>query len=121
MTAEGVSADGNVVVGAAYSRDSAAAFAWDAFHGSRGIADLLIAQGVELNGFDLRIARGVSADGLTIVGQGVPSDSNIFQPWVARLDPGTFIPEPSSLTLTAIAALIGLFVARRICGFPHSR
>jgi probable HAF family extracellular repeat protein len=113
FSAESVSADGKVIVGSAYSGNSVAAFAWDPFHGSRGIAELLTSQGVELNGFDLRTARGVSADGLTIAGLGVPADRATFQPWVARLDAGTFVPEPGALGLGAISAALLCLLFRR--------
>jgi uncharacterized membrane protein len=110
--AQGISGDGSVIVGAATEGDSATAFAWDQFHGSRKIADLLVAQGVDLMGFELGKANAASFDGLTIVGSGLPAGSRTFQPWVARLDPGTFVPEPSSVSL--ITASIGalLFVRR---------
>jgi hypothetical protein len=118
--AEAISGDGRVIVGGAYSGDSLAAFAWDEFHGSRSIAALLTSQGVDLDGFDLGIARAVSADGLTIAGQGVPNDSNIFQAWVARLDAGTFVPEPGALSLLSIsAALLCLRFRRWIVSRVH--
>ncbi len=106
--AEGISGDGNVIVGAATQGDSAAAFAWDQFHGSRRVADLLMAQGVDLEGFQLGKAQAASFDGLTIVGIGLPADSRTFQPWVARLDPGTFVPEPSSILLSLSSFLVVL-------------
>jgi len=109
--ARAVSADGNVIVGGAYAGDSAIAFAWDPFHGSRSIAELLLAQGAQVDGFELGSAHGVSADGLTIAGVGLPRGGSIFQPWVARLDPGTFIPEPGSMALLISSALsLTLFV-----------
>jgi probable HAF family extracellular repeat protein len=117
-TAEAISGDGNVIVGGAYSGDTLAAFAWDDFHGSRSIADLLTNQGVDLNGFDLGIARGVSFDGLTIVGKGVSADGDALT-WIARLDSGTFVPEPSSFTLCTVllgtGALVLLLHRRRRC------
>jgi hypothetical protein len=72
------------------------------------VVDLLLSQGAELNGFDLQGAHAVSADGLTIVGIGVAQDSRIFQPWIARLDVGTFVPEPSAIGLGAVAFLSSL-------------
>jgi hypothetical protein len=111
--AQGISGDGNVIVGAASAGDMALAFAWDRFHGSRSVEDLLLEQGVDLDGFRLGKASAASFDGLTLVGIGVPRDSLISQPWVARLDPGTFIPEPSSFLLAAAAfVLISLIVWR---------
>jgi hypothetical protein len=89
--AEAVSADGSIVVGGAYPRfgSSNGAFAWDTFHGSRSISDLLVDQGVDLAGWELGTARGVSDDGLTVAGLGLNPDG-LQQPWAARLDPGEF-------------------------------
>ena len=106
--AQGISGDGNVIVGAASAGDFAAAFAWDRFHGTRSVEELLLAQGVDLDGFRLGKASAASFDGLTLVGIGVPRDSFTSQPWIARLDSGTFIPEPSSIGLGAVALLTSL-------------
>jgi uncharacterized membrane protein len=105
--AEGISGDGRVVMGAAVQGDSAYAFVWDAFHGTRSIADILASQGVDLNGFQPGKVTAASYDGLTLVGIGLPRDSQIVQPWLARLDAGTFIPEPSTKVM-AIALLVFL-------------
>ena len=67
-----------------------------AAHGTRSISKLLEGEGVDASGWDLGIARGVSYDGTTIVGQGVNPDG-VRQPWVAHLEPATFIPEPPSI------------------------
>jgi uncharacterized membrane protein len=61
--AYGVSGDGNVIVGGH-------AFVWDPFHGTRDLEQILIEQGVDLGGWQLRAARAASFDGLTIVGIG---------------------------------------------------
>jgi probable HAF family extracellular repeat protein len=100
--AEAVSGDGNVIVGSAYGPDGA--FAWDAFHGTRSIAKILDNQGVDVAGWDLGIARGVSFDGTTIVGLGINPEGK-QQPWLARLDGGTFVPEPDSYVLIVLGLL----------------
>ncbi len=92
-------------MGALHTGDRA--FAWDRFHGTRDIAELLANQGVDIGGCDLGIARGVSYDGLTIAGYGLPPNSRYGQPWVVRLDPGTFVPEPGAVLL-AVAGLVGV-------------
>jgi probable HAF family extracellular repeat protein len=109
-TAEAISGDGNVIVGSTWGIDSA--FAWDSFHGTRSIRELLASQGADVAGWDLGIARGISDDGLTIVGQGLPPGSRTRQPWVARLDAGTFIPEPNSFVLIGVALLAAVCATR---------
>jgi probable HAF family extracellular repeat protein len=105
--AEAVSGDGNVIVGIADSRFSTVAFAWDQFHGTRRLPELLESQGVDLTGWQLEIARGVSYDGSVIVGNGT-NPSGEREAWLARFDAGTFIPEPSALVLAAAAAVLVL-------------
>jgi probable HAF family extracellular repeat protein len=115
--AQAVSGDGNVVVGAALNGNGqAVAFAWDAYNGSRSVPALLESQGVDLDGFRLGKASGVSFDGLTLVGIGLPRDSLIFQPWIARLDPGTFVPEPSSVCIVGVVGVpvLGWYCWKRV-------
>lgn len=71
--AEGVSADGSVVVGLAdlnQGLGTGEAFIWDPVNGIRDLNVLLPALGANLNGFYLFDARSVSADGKVIVGYG---------------------------------------------------
>ena len=76
VTAWAVSADGSVIVGSAYLVDEEGglepvAFIWDAVHGVRNLAEVLVSEyGVDLTGWSLREATGISADGRTIVGVG---------------------------------------------------
>jgi probable HAF family extracellular repeat protein len=70
-SAQGVSADGTVVVGS--SIDSGyEAFIWDETNGMRSLRGVLEALGLEneLEGWTLRVAPAISADGRTIVGYG---------------------------------------------------
>ena len=55
VTAEAISADSNVIVGLLNS--SIGPFAWDPYHGTRAIADLLREQGVDITGWELGMAR----------------------------------------------------------------
>jgi probable HAF family extracellular repeat protein len=112
VRAEGISGDGNVVVGTADDSVFGQAFVWDSLHGSRKLTDVLNNQGVDLAGWKLQVARSASSDGLTIVGLGINPEF-AQQPWVARLDPGTFVPEPSSLTLSALSMAALIFFAWR--------
>jgi hypothetical protein len=104
--AEGVSGDGNVIVGTG-------AIVWDQFHLSRILEDIVTAQGVALDGWSLESARAASYDGLTIVGLAFKPGVG-DQAFVVRLDPGTFIPEPSSLLIATLGAVaIVVFLTRQ--------
>jgi probable HAF family extracellular repeat protein len=85
--ANGVSADGSVVVGDAYAADGPQAFIWDATNGIRKLRDVLANDlGLDLTGWTLHQAWGVSADGLTVVGAGnSPSGT---EAWIATLGSG---------------------------------
>ena len=101
--ARGVSADGSVVVGRGSSASGTEAFVWDETNGMRGVMQVLMDQGIDMTGWSLTEARGVSADGLTIVGYGT-NPLGQEEGWIA-----TIVPEPSTalllgLGLSALAA-----------------
>ena len=77
-----VSADGTYIVGADQVGNSSAAFIWDSAHGMRNLRDVLISDyGVtNLKGWTLSAARGISADGQTIVGDGI-NPSGQMEAW----------------------------------------
>lgn len=87
-----VSGDGLVVVGASYSLSGLEAIIWDQTNGMRALDEVLIDLGIDLTGWTLTQATGISADGSIIVGYG---DHTGFGPeaWIA------VIPEPSSALL----------------------
>jgi probable HAF family extracellular repeat protein len=66
-----VNADGTVVVGTALYDEFEAAFVWDPIGGMRNLAKVLATAGVDLGGWSLSWATGVSDDGRTIVGHGI--------------------------------------------------
>lgn len=89
--AQAVSADGNVVVGkgstAAFFEE---AFIWDPVLGMRNLKDVLTTDfALNLTGWTLTAATGISADGLAIVGYGT-NPSGLTEAWLARL------PSPDS-------------------------
>lgn len=104
--ANGVSADGSIVVGRGFSlatNRSNEAFIWDSSNGPRALSVVLTEDfGLDLGGWRLFSATGISADGRTIVGGGENPDGNI-EGWIVRLDPKS-VPEPCSV-VGAIAAL----------------
>jgi probable HAF family extracellular repeat protein len=78
------SADGSVVVGG--DLPNGAARIWDRVHGTRVLAEVLVENGVDMTGWHLGPATGVSADGRTIVGRGCPPQSCFGdRPWIAVL------------------------------------
>ena len=91
--ANAVSADGSVVVGSCFTEDyelsvdrvagDAEAFIWDAERGMRTLTNVLAEDyDVNLTGWRLFEAVGISADGCTIVGNGINPDGDV-EPWMA--------------------------------------
>ena len=114
-SAVGVSADGSTVVGRGESANGFEAFVYDAAEGIRSVRELLeeLGQGDQLTGWTLDFPRGISADGLTIVGEGTNPDGN-FEAWIA------VIPEPTS---ALVMMVLGRGASRSPAGpvkAPHS-
>ena len=83
--AKALSGDGSVVVGDSWSASGQEAFIWDAGNGIRSLRALLVDQyGLDLTGWTLTSANGVSDDGQTIVGTGVNPDGHT-EAWIATL------------------------------------
>jgi uncharacterized membrane protein len=116
-TAYDVSADGSVIVGsgeilASGGESVPAAFYWTADNGMLNLRDVLVAGGATgLDGWTLTEARGVSYDGLTIVGTGV--HNGVTEAFVAN------IPEPDTILLAALAAA-GMLVAALLRAWPKN-
>jgi len=82
---------GSVIVGrggpsaeSGHNEQTSEAVIWDVAHGMRRLQDVLTADGVNLDGWTLRSATDVSADGLTVVGWGTNPEGQT-EGWVATL------------------------------------
>ena len=101
--AYGTTADGSIVVG--FSGDGSdeerAAFIWDEANGMRDLRRVLIDDYgmAELEDWLLTGAYGISADGTTIIGDGL-APSGAYQGWVVT------IPEPGTAGLALLGTLI---------------
>jgi len=107
--ASDVSADGSIIVGGGRSEIGDEAFIWDEANGMQNLAQVLVDSGIDLTGWTLRAATGISDDGSMIVGFGINPDGNT-EGWIA--DTAT-VPVPPSVYLFG-SGLIGLIrLARR--------
>jgi probable HAF family extracellular repeat protein len=80
-----VSGDGTVVVGMGSTAQGFEPFIWNQVHGMRRLHDVLTQDfGLDLTGWVLFEARGISADGRTIVGTGTNPSGNT-EAWIAHL------------------------------------
>jgi probable HAF family extracellular repeat protein len=98
--------DGSIIVGGSQSTEYASdAFIWDAAHGMRSLKHVLQDEyGLDLTGWNLEEAIGMSDDGQTITGWGY-NPLGQREGWVVR------IPEPGSLGLFLVG--FGLALRRR--------
>jgi uncharacterized membrane protein len=101
-----ISADGSVIVGGSGEDYRFQAFRWTAPSGMRSVQGLLEELGIDMTGWTLGPASGVSADGSVIVGYG----TNPFgetEGWIAAIPP-TYVPEPSGFIGMSLASCIVL-------------
>jgi probable HAF family extracellular repeat protein len=96
-----VSADGSVIVGTIGQTE---AVFWTSGRGVQSVQDVLVNHGLDLTGWDLSYATGVSADGKTLTGWGARDDGSV-EAWIA------FLPEPGAGVLVA-TALLAMWCAR---------
>ncbi len=114
-----VSGDGAVVVGtAAGTGQQDEAFIWDTENGMRALHQVLSSLGLEVSGWELIGATGVSADGKTIVGYGkAPWNTGpaAVDVWIAT------IPEPHTALLLGMGLAMLAGARRARIGSPRRR
>lgn len=97
-----VSGDGSVIVGWCTEDPYLEAFIWDAANGIRKLSNVLTDDyGLDLSGWRLYRAYGISDDGLTIVGYG-SNPSGAREAYVA------YLPEPGSVVVLAIGCVAAM-------------
>jgi uncharacterized membrane protein len=90
--------DNATVVGQGSTDQGFEAFIWDSVLGMRNLRGELVGRGVDLTGWLLTDATGISFDGQIIVGNGVDPDGHL-EAWIAT------IPEPGESSTGATIAL----------------
>ena len=101
-----VNGDGSVVVGVGRAEGGDEAFLWTPGSRMRSLRDVLVTDhGLDLAGWTLKEATGISADGRTIAGWGL-NPAGQTEAWVA------VVPEPSLLGGVAVVGTM-LFLRRR--------
>jgi uncharacterized membrane protein len=111
-TATAISGNGKMIIGNAGSVDGAVACVWTKQKGMQTLEQLLIDDGVDLEGWSLVHAAGISNDGRVIVGSAYRGYYGQQFGFVAILSHG--IPEPSSLVGGAFLFPAMLFSRRLI-------
>jgi probable HAF family extracellular repeat protein len=106
-TATAVSAEGRWVVGSGTSASGQRAFIWDKANGMRALDQVLLARGIDLTGWTLKEATGISADGTIIVGYGVHAGFG-NEAWMADLSGPTDPPAAPFGPVTGIGTALAL-------------
>jgi len=100
------SADGSVVVGERRGPSSSTAFIWDAENGMRDLRTVLADLGVDVTDWSIFGARGISADGTTIVGT-ARTPAGRVEAFIA------VIPEPGPTVLLGVGLVALAFFRTR--------
>jgi uncharacterized membrane protein len=125
--ADATNQDGSIIVGSAMDRTSVQpvqyAFIWDATHGIRNLQNLLTAAppdgyGLDLTGWELFDATGISDDGKVIVGNGNYTDPN--DPTQTSHEEGWIVTLYDTPTLTCGASNAVYNNASHIVSLPLS-
>ena len=100
------SADGSIIVGWCEYEADFKPFLWTEDDGMQDLQVMLSGLGIDLSGWTLDFATGISADGTVIVGYGT-NPNGYTEAWMAT------IPEPTSLAMLALGGLGILRSSRR--------
>jgi probable HAF family extracellular repeat protein len=93
-----MSADGSIIVGHFDNYGTMWPWIWDAPNGMRMLQDVLVSDyGLDLTGWTLQQATGISDDGLTIVGYG-RNPAGYAEGWIA------VIPEPQTFSVMLLVS-----------------
>ena len=112
----GVSEDGNTIVGNTSDGFTTAAFIWTAANGMELLSDYAAAHGVSVPaGFYLYSANAISADGLTIGGNGIDPSGSFFIPWIIDLRPAS---ERDAIVMAQGTVIANDLVDGPFQGFP---
>ena len=102
----GISADGSTVVGLGTTASGHEAFIWDAENGMREIHAVLTNFGLDLTGWRLYEATGVSGNGRVIVGRGLNA-SGSSEAWIAVLPGPEKVPALGAIEIWILAVGLG--------------
>ncbi len=113
VAVNGVSGDGDTVVGSVFSSGGryagdSEAFIWTEDAGMQTLADFLILQGVDLGGWSINTANAISTDGFTVVGAATDANGD-QQSYVANI---STVPPPGTAWLFG-SALVGIISVTR--------
>jgi probable HAF family extracellular repeat protein len=105
-----VSTDGSIIVGDLNGNTTSGAFIWDEVNGMRDLQNVLENDlGLDMSGWDLYVATGISDDGLTIAGTGNNPNGD-YEGWVVNMGTINTLSmkvEPNDIGIGTVTPQIG--------------